>query len=279
MIIDFHVHLDIYNNYADDLLRRMDVLGLDKIVIFDVDNNAVLKTVKQHSDRFIGFVFLHPLYDNAIEELKYFLDEGFRGVKMSPSGDYPEHYYPNDPNAYPVYEAIASYGVPLLYHSGVIFWDPSNPARAKTKYCLPIFFDDVARDIPNLKLVLAHGGRPLIDQTLALSVCPNVYIDLTWSIAPISAWPQATRRLLEEFGPNRLIYGSDTTGNTPDELNRHYLFARHMLENDLRLDISSINQILGENARTLLDIPPKPFGIITIGADNPGARNAAKHPW
>lgn len=253
MIIDFHGHIEDNPQFVSDLLKRMDFYGIEKLVIFNPLNHVTQKIVKQHPGRFEGFVVVNPLYDDARDLVCKYLDDGFLGVKMNPTGNWPTPYYPNDPDTYPIYELIASYHVPLLYHTGIIYRNPAYPNATKVKYCMPIHFDDVARDLPDLTLVLAHGGRPFIEQTLSLCVCPNVMIDISWSQLPTYFYKPMIRDLLMAFGPERLIYGSDVNINRPTALSENYIYAHTLLE-DLGVDAPSIRRIMGDNAASLLKL-------------------------
>lgn len=268
MVIDFHGHIEDDMGFVDELLRRMDFYHIEKLVLFNPINRATQKIVNMHPDRFEGFVVVNPLYQDALETLKRFLGEGFRGVKMNPTGNWPQPYYPNDPAAYPAYELIASYGVPLLYHTGIIYRNPQNPAATKVKYCMPIHFDDVARDIPDLTLILAHGGRPFIEQTLSLCVCPNVMIDISWSQLPVYFYRRMVKDLLMAFGPDRLIYGSDVNINRPSAISENFVHAKTILDN-LQIDASSIQKIMGDNAAALLGIKKPPVKACYTMAERP----------
>ncbi len=81
---------------------------------------------------------------------------------------------------------------------------------ARNKYGDPIDLDDVAVDYPGLKIVMAHGGRPLW-----MDVCffllrrhPNVYMDI--SGVPPRALPRYFPRL-EEMA-DKAMFGTDWPG-------------------------------------------------------------------
>jgi predicted TIM-barrel fold metal-dependent hydrolase len=52
---------------------------------------------------------------------------------------------------------------------------------ARNRYGDPIFLDDVAVDFPNLKILMAHGGRPIWMQTafFLLRRHRNVHLDIS----------------------------------------------------------------------------------------------------
>jgi predicted TIM-barrel fold metal-dependent hydrolase len=248
----------------------MDQLGIDKMVVLHMQNDWVADLAKMYPDRFIPFVFMHPLYDNARETLDHYVGNlGFKGVKMSPTGDWPDNadYYPNDERAYPIYERIQELGVPLLYHSGVIFVDPVKPGRSRTKYCLPVYYDDIARDFPNLPLIIAHGGRPFVWDMAMFYRLSNVYIDISWSQLPASLLRPAMELLWPIFGPDRIMWGSDADAGHPYWLTERYELFLQVIR-DMGLSGSAIEKAMGENARELLGLEPKTEYRLAFGPEN-----------
>jgi predicted TIM-barrel fold metal-dependent hydrolase len=123
----------------------------------------------------------------------------------------------------------------------------------------------VARDFPDLKVGVAHAGRPFIEQTIALAVDPNVYVDVSWSQLALGLYPDALKTVLMAFGPDRIVYGSDT--GTREGLVRpedfvdvttvrcERMFRETMrILGELNVDQASTRKIMGENARRLLKL-------------------------
>ena len=75
-----------------------------------------------------------------------------------------------------IYRAAEANGVPVMFHTGTSIFP-----GARNKYGDPIYVDDVAVDFPKLKILLAHGGRPLWMQTafFLMRRHPNVYLDIS----------------------------------------------------------------------------------------------------
>jgi predicted TIM-barrel fold metal-dependent hydrolase len=266
-ILDFHVHLTAWGNvsqaerkaYVDGFPGCLDDAGLDRAVIFALDNELVARTVARAPSRLTAFAFLDPRPADAPDRLeRYVRERGFRGLKMSTSGGPIEDdgFYANDQACFKTFERAQALGVPVLVHAGLIYCNPDDPAGTKTKYCMPIYLDDVAREFPSLKLVIAHGGRPFVEQTIALSVMPNVYVDLSWSLLPLTMWPALVAPLLEAFGPDRLIYGSDANWREPGRLRSRLAEFRRILREELRVDAATEAKILGGNAERLLGDDP-----------------------
>ena len=64
-----------------------------------------------------------------------------------------------------IYRAAEANGIPVMFHTGTSIFP-----GARNKYGDPIYLDDVAVDFPKMKILLAHGGRPLWMDT-AFSWC------------------------------------------------------------------------------------------------------------
>lgn len=127
---------------------------------------------------------------------------GFKGVNLYPTY---QHYYPNEPIIYPVYEKAAELGVPVMVHTGSSIFRGS-----KLKYGDPLLLDDVAVDIPEVTLVIGHGGRGVwYDHAYLMArLHPNVYIE-------VGGLPP--HKLLEYFPDlerlaGKFMFGSDWPG-------------------------------------------------------------------
>ena len=266
-VVDFHVHLTAWGNvpqadrqaYVESFPTCLDAAGLDRAVIFALDNELVARTVAKAPDRLAAFAFLDPRHPETPDRLeRYVKEQGFRGLKMSTSGGPIEDhgFYPNEAACFPAFARAQDLGVPVLVHAGLIYCNPDDPGGTRTKYCLPIYLDDVAREFPNLKLVVAHGGRPFVEQTIALSLMPNVYVDVSWSLLPLTMWPDLIRQLLDAFGPDRVIYGSDANWREPGRLRTRFDECRRILREELRVDATTEAKVLGANAERLIDGDP-----------------------
>jgi predicted TIM-barrel fold metal-dependent hydrolase len=101
-----------------------------------------------------------------------------------------------------------------MFHTGTSIF-----AGARNRYGDPIHLDDVAVDFPKLKVLLAHGGRPLWMETsfFLLRRHPNVFLD-TSGIPP--------RRLLKYFPrleeiADKTLFGTDWPGPGVQDLKKN----------------------------------------------------------
>jgi hypothetical protein len=72
----------------------------------------------------------------------------------------------------------------------------------------PIYLDDIACDIPELKLIGSHVGIPWTDEMIAMAwKHDNVYIG-TDAHSP-KYWPESLVRFINSYGQDKVIFGSD----------------------------------------------------------------------
>ena len=240
MIIDFHAHC-----FPDELARRampkleesagvkahldgtlrdllssMERAGIELSVLHHIatrpgQERTINKWASEiQGEKILSFGTIHPDSPNWRDEVKRIVDYGLKGVKFHPSL---QAFYPNDPRFYPLYEKIATLGVPALFHTGTSGLGAGLPGGGgiKLDYARPIHLDAVAADFPELIIIGAHTGWPWHEELLALiGHKPNVYMDLSgWSprYIPATVLDAARRRLSE-----KMLFGSDYPFITPE---------------------------------------------------------------
>ncbi len=204
--------------------------------------------------RLIPFASPNPYIDNDLAERTGELveDLGFRGIKLYPVY---QHHYLNDPRMYPLYAKAQDFGIPILVHTG------SSVFRgARIKYGDPLHLDDVAIDFPELRLLLAHGGRPFwYEQAFWMAKRhSNVYVE-------ISGLPG--KNLLTYFPKleslaHKVVYGSDWPG---------YPYIRKNVEAiyDLPIAEEAKEMILSLNAASILGLDPETISKPSTGEETP----------
>jgi predicted TIM-barrel fold metal-dependent hydrolase len=159
----------------------------------------VASIVEAHPGRFAAVAGVDPrwgkdgidLFEKSLSEL------GFGGFKVYP----PSGVSPSDRSFYPYYELCASYGVPVMVHTG------GSACCLSVDLGRPLHVDAAACDFPRVPFVLAHGCANLIDETVTLCTFrPNVFVDT--SAVPVGAEFLFTQALQRGIG-HKLIYGSD----------------------------------------------------------------------
>jgi predicted TIM-barrel fold metal-dependent hydrolase len=212
------------NEYTIDFVRRA---------------NAISDPSEGPKGRLIPFASPNPYIDNDLAERidELVQDEGFRGVKLYPVY---QHHFLNETRMYPLYAKAQELGIPILVHTG-----SSVFKGARIKFGDPLHLDDVAIDFPELKLLLAHGGRPFwYEQAFWMAQRhANVYLEISGLPAKnlLTYFPR-----LESLA-DKVVYGSDWPG---------YPYIRRNIEaiNALPMSEQAKEKILGGNAAGLLGI-------------------------
>jgi predicted TIM-barrel fold metal-dependent hydrolase len=174
-----------------------------------IANEEVCEAAADNSDIMMAFASIDP------HKGKMGVKQGVvKGFKFHPTL---QGFFPNDRMAYGLYEVIAEYKLPAIFHSGHSGIGTGMPGGGglRLKYSNPIHVDDVAADFPDMKIIIAHPSWPWQDE--ALSVClhkPNVYIDLSgWS--PKYFPPQLVQYANSQL-KRKMLFGSDYPLIAPD---------------------------------------------------------------
>ncbi|PAJ85341.1 amidohydrolase family protein [Burkholderia ubonensis] len=196
-------------------------------VIFTVDtesatgqvrirNEEIAEEAAANRDVLIPFASIDPRRGKmAAREAKTLITEyGVQGFKFHPSL---QAFFPNDRCAYDLYEVIAEYALPAIFHSGQTGAGAGMRAGGgiRLKYSDPIYLDDVAVDFPDMKIVIAHPSFPWQENALAVATHkPNVYIDLSgWSP---KYFPPILIQYINGLLKNKMLFASDFPVITPD---------------------------------------------------------------
>jgi hypothetical protein len=187
-----------------------------------IPNEEIAEAALENPDIMLAFASIDPHKGRmgAREARRLIADYGVRGFKFHPTV---QGFYPNDRMAYPLYEAIAEAGLPMVFHSGHSGFGSGvrGGGGLRLEYSNPIHLDDVAIDFPDSPIIIAHPSWPWQDE--ALSVCmhkPNVYIDLSgWSP---KYFPQQLVQYANSLLKDRVLFGTDFPLITPDRWLRDF---------------------------------------------------------
>ncbi len=172
------------------LLEVMDAGGIDRVGLinypspdlmgFDNSTNQFAANYATHDpERLLPFGGVHPRYTKDPEgDVDRLIGMGIRCLKIHP----PHQLFPA--NAYTeglealgrIYRRCEERGLPVMIHTGTSVFP-----GARSKWGNPLELDDVAIDFPDLRILMAHGGRPFwMDQAFfVLRRHRNVYLELS----------------------------------------------------------------------------------------------------
>ena len=211
--------IEHYCQSASAFLNHMDEIGIDRAVLINyvapevigftpAVNEWVATYVKANPKRLIPCGSLHPRHTkNVLADMEQIVRLGIRLIKIHPPHQllYPNDYLNGVKELEIIYRAAEANGIPIMVHTGTSIFP-----GARNKYGDPIYVDDVAVDFPNLKILLAHGGRPLWMDSAFFLVRrhPNVFLDIS-GIPPKSLLRYFPR--LEEIA-HKTLFGTDWPG-------------------------------------------------------------------
>ncbi|MFI5111447.1 MAG: amidohydrolase family protein [Terriglobales bacterium] len=277
MITDCHIHIQPLEMFKPEALRLMkakrpefpqieefcrspraflhhlDKAGIDRAVLINYVapevigftagvNQFVADYVKEDPRRLIPCGSLHPRHTaNIMADVEHLVRLGIRLIKIHPPHQllYPNDYLRGVKELEIIYRAAEANGIPVMFHTGTSIFP-----GARNKYGDPMFVDDVAVDFPRLKILLAHGGRPLWMQTAFFLVRrhPNMFLDIS-GIPPKLLLKYFPR--LEEIA-SRTLFGTDWPGPGVPDIGRNLDDFRAL---PLKPEVQ--DQILGKTALSI----------------------------
>ncbi|HMJ20569.1 MAG TPA: amidohydrolase family protein [Terriglobales bacterium] len=151
-----------------------EVIGLSAEV-----NQWVADYVRTDPRRLLSCGGLHPRHSpNVMADVEQLLRLKIRMIKIHPPHQllFPNDYLHGVKELEIIYRAAEANGVPVMFHTGTSIFP-----HARNRYGDPIYLDDVAVDFPKLKILMAHGGRPLWMETafFLLRRHSNVFLDIS----------------------------------------------------------------------------------------------------
>ncbi len=225
-IIDPHVHVwkhDPHYPFApgakvpardatpETLLELMKTNGVAKTVIIQVihykyDNSYLAAVLKQYPQYFQGVARVDPLDPNAPDNLSNLVEQqGFRGVRLSPSGDAAGDWINGDLMP-PLWKRCEQLKVPMTILAPIT----RMPDVGK-----------LADRFPELIMVIDHMAdcpvdKPQeLDKLIALRRHPKLFVKIshTWSLSkqpyPWLDSQELVKRLHATYGPQRLMWATD----------------------------------------------------------------------
>lgn len=205
--------------------------------------------IREDPGRFIGFAGLHRGMKDPVEELKKRRDQGFQGI--GECHPWVQGSSPRDEKWMQCMEFAGNEGWPVTFH----VTEPvghDHPGRIATP------FEDflwVAREFPELKIILAHAGGLFPFYELNPKVRPelkNVYYDL--AACPLLYEPSIYRQLIEVVGYEKIIWGTDYPLRVFPKFQAEPDFASYKsyLVDQAELNPSERKAIFGQNILSLL---------------------------
>ena len=242
-IIDMHMHMYQWNKYGDPPapnlitnkvpMARSDSEAIDAYLAEMEHYNIVLavgsgeqETVekwKAHApNKFLGGIEF-PKYTTPVNKrIEEWLDlDELRGLyesgQLEIMGEITAQYAGialNDPKLEPYFALAEELDIPVQLHTG--FGPPMSPYMGDPNFRMcygnPLLLEDVLVKHPRLRVYIAHGGYPYLEETIALMLMyRQVYVDISainWLLTPEEFHAYLQRLVQARFG-KRIMFGTD----------------------------------------------------------------------
>lgn len=188
------------------------------------DAGSVATAVALNPSRFVGFFMLDPTRQDALDYAGRALDQGLRTICLFPA----MHGYPlHNPRVGEVFDLAASRGggtvkpVTVFVHCGVLSVGIRKKLGLQSPFEIrfgnPLDLHGVAVKHPTVPIIIPHFGAGMLREALMLAdSCANVHLDTSSSNSWIKYTPgltleQVFKTALDVLGPDRLLFGSDSS--------------------------------------------------------------------
>jgi uncharacterized protein len=198
------------------LLQQMDLDGIERVGLinyvspdvmgFTSEVNAwMMNYASADRSRLVPFGSVHPAFtEDPGGDTDRVIELGARALKVHPPHQLfrANAYLQELPGLAEIYRRAEAAGVPVTIHTGTSVFP-----GARSRFGDPLDVDDVAIDFPKLKILLAHGGRPLWMEAAFFVVRrhPNVFLEIS-GIPPAKLLEYFPR--LEEIA-GKTVWGTD----------------------------------------------------------------------
>jgi uncharacterized protein len=205
-------------------VRELDRWGVHRAALISSipgDEASAAAAVRSHPDRFYGYFMVDPTAHGAGERVRTALAGGhLHCICLFPAM---HRYSIQDERVRPLLEAAEAHpGVAVFVHCGVLTVGVRAklglPSPFDMRFSNPIDLHAVALAFPKLRFIVPHFGAGYFREALMLcNLCPNVHLDTSSSNGwmryqpEFPSLPDVFRRALDVVGPERLLFGSDSS--------------------------------------------------------------------
>jgi len=184
------------------ILSRMDAAGVDMAMVCSlaqrIENDFLIRLVRAHPGRFIGFGQVMPQADDALDEIARMAGEGLSGLKLHPSM---HGYHVADHGLLdPVFEACEKHHLPVLINA------------LDDAFCAPFAIEEIARNFPGVPTIIAHMGAVwnVPEAIIVAERQPHVYLETSATLLA------DVRRAYARVGATKILMGSEWPGSDFD---------------------------------------------------------------
>ena len=272
MVLDCHIHIREQELDLERLSAQFKEAGVNGGIIISLPPEHFHGIFKKGSpqqrleqvlafceqkEELYPFFWVDPLEKDAIDQVKEAAAQGIAGIKIIC-----DRFPPDNEQAIEVYRAAAQAGLPILFHSGIL-WDgaPSSP------YNRPAGFE-ILLEVEGLRFSLAHISWPWCDECIAVygkflnaysrrkDLCVEMFIDTTPGTPPLYRKEALTKLFTIGYDvQHNVMFGSDcyVNGYNADWVNE-WVKRDTEIMNSLSLGQDMIDCVFSQNLKRFLGL-------------------------
>jgi predicted TIM-barrel fold metal-dependent hydrolase len=183
------------------------------------DEDSVAAAITRHPDRFVGFFALNAAAPDAPERAGHAFGQlGLRCACLFPAM---HRYTLDDERVARIFEIAGAHEGAIFAHCGYLTIEARTRLGLRSMLDLrsgdPLALATTCVRFPDVPVIVPHFGAGFFREALmAAEACPNIHFDTSSSNAWVRFVPNLTlvevfRRALSVVGPDRLIFGSDSS--------------------------------------------------------------------
>lgn len=242
----------------DKIVKMLDHAGIEKTLItgFDeltsagktfVPNHFVSMAYKNYPDKFIPFAGIDIFTGiKGVRELERLVkEENFQGLSLRP---FMIGLPADDRRYYPYYTKCIELDIPVSIHASANWTEMRSSNLGH-----PQAFDNVACDLPELKLIMSHAGYPwVLESCLLARKHRNLYLELAAHRPKYLPQPGTGWEPLFRFGnsiiQDKILFGTGSflLGRMPGDIVNEF--------KELPVKAEVMEQWLHLNARKVMNI-------------------------
>jgi len=208
---------------ADRWVKELDRAGVGRaamIASVPGDETSVGRALARHPSRFVGFFMVDPTaHDVAARTARALQQLGLRAICLFPAM---QRYSLHAPRVRDIVQIAANHpGTAVFVHCGALSVGVRKklglPSHFDVRYGNPLDLHALAADHPAVPFIVPHFGAGLFREALLVAdLASNVYLDTSSTNRWIAYHHGLTladvfRRTLDVVGPERVLFGSDSS--------------------------------------------------------------------
>ncbi|MEQ8850810.1 MAG: amidohydrolase family protein [Phycisphaerales bacterium] len=222
-------------------------------------NEDLASFVADAPDRRVGFAGVDPLEPDALDRMEQAFEAGLAGITIAPAD---QGCRPTHDRCMQVLESCAERGVPVVV---------SNPGATRPESVLeflrPAHFDDIARDLPELRLVLADIGRAFLEEALLMiGKHERVYAEISTLVGRSGLLHNGLVAAHERGVMDKLLFGSGWPDHRPDEAVEKIYGVKAFDSNVPPLPREALRQLIERDAFECLGLESTPAALAVYDA-------------